>query len=109
MGLSRRFHHIYNDKDIPYDACGTIGKYCEFSEGVLLGGADLAQKWSNRSFEHGDTECDKNSIKIGFSIYDEYIKGTSISAGNILIHIDSNDFFKPSYYKGECKDDESKK
>lgn len=97
MGLSRRYYHMYNNTEIYYDMWsnihfGVIGRYCKFSEITLLLGADAAQKLSNSSFSEGDTECDKNSIKIGFSIYDEYIKGNPISAGNILTHIDSNDF-----------------
>ena len=41
MGLSRRYHHVYIDKEIPYDAWsnihfGVIGKYCRFSENTLL-------------------------------------------------------------------------
>lgn len=110
MGLSRRYHHVYDDKDIPYDAWsnihfGTIGKYCEFSEGVLLGGADLAQKWSNRSFEHGDTVCDQVAIKLGFSIYDEYIKGILINAYNILSYVVNDNVFKYYFQKGKCPDE----
>ena len=52
MGLSRRYHHVYRDKDIPYDVWsnihfGVIGKYCRFSENMLLGGADIVQRESN--------------------------------------------------------------
>ncbi len=52
MGLSRRYHHVYIDKEIPYDAWsnihfGVIGKYCRFSENMLLGGADIVQRESN--------------------------------------------------------------
>lgn len=110
MGLSRRYHHVYDDKDIPYDAWsnihfGTIGKYCEFSEGVLLGGADLAQKWSNRSFEHGDTVCDQVAIKLGFSIYDEYIKSILINAYNILSYVVNDNVFKYYFQNGKCPDE----
>ena len=40
MGLSRRYHHVYIDKEIPYDVWanihfGVIGKYCRFSENTL--------------------------------------------------------------------------
>ena len=53
MGLSRRYHHVYRDKEIPYDVWsnihfGVIGKYCRFSENTLLVGADIAQRISNR-------------------------------------------------------------
>ena len=61
---------------------------------MLLGGADLAQKWSNRSFEHGDTVCDQVAIKLGFSIYDEYIKGILINAYNILSYVVNDNVFK---------------
>ena len=110
MGLSRRYHHVYDDKDIPYDAWsnihfGTIGKYCEFSESVLLGGADKAQKWSNRSFVYGDTVCDQVAIKLGFSIYDEYIKGILINAYNILSYVVNDNVFKYYFQKGRCPDE----
>ena len=115
MGLSRRYHHVYDDKDIPYDAWsnihfGTIGKYCEFSEGVLLGGADFAQRKSNFELKdiytinipEGDTVCDKVAIKLGFSIYDEYIKGILINAYNILSSIVNEDVFKYYFKNGKC-------
>ena len=110
MGLSRRYHHVYRDKEIPYDVWsnihfGVIGKYCRFSENTLLVGADVAQKWSNRSFTQGDTQCDKVAIKIGFSLYDNYIQGRSINAGIVLSHIVDNNFFKYSFYKWECIDE----
>ena len=110
MGLSRRYHHVYRDKEIPYDVWsnihfGVIGKYCRFSENTLLYGADVAQKWSNRSFTQGDTQCDKVAIKIGFSLYDNYIQGRSINAGIVLSHIVDNNFFKYSFYKWECIDE----
>lgn len=121
MGLSRRHHHVYNDKDIPYDAWsnihfGVIGKYCEFSESVLLGGANLAQMWSNRGFSKikqkqwlkGDTICDKVAIKLGFSIYDEYIKGILINADNILSYIVNDNVFKYYFKDGKCPDDKNK-
>ena len=110
MGLSRRYHHVYIDKEIPYDVWsnihfGVIGKYCRFSENTLLYGADVDQKWSNRSFTQGDTQCDKVAIKIGFSLYDNYIQGRSINAGIVLSHIVDNNFFKYSFYKWECIDE----
>ena len=115
MGLSRRYHHVYDDKDIPYDAWsnihfGVIGRYCEFSESVLLDGADLAQKGSNIGFSKiekeewlkGDTVCDKVAIKLGFSIYDEYIKGILINAYNILSSVVNDNVFKYYFKEGRC-------
>ena len=118
MGLSRRYHHIYNDIEIFYDAWsnihfGTIGKYCEFSESVLLGGADAAQRKSNFELKdiytinmpEGDTVCDKVAIKLGFSIYDEYIKGILINAYNILSYVVNDNVFKYYFQKGKCPDE----
>ncbi|SIW05887.1 hypothetical protein MCSV2_170012 [Mucispirillum schaedleri ASF457] len=65
----------------------------------------MDQKWSNRSFTQGDTQCDKVAIKIGFSLYDNYIQGRSINAGIVLSHIVDNNFFKYSFYKWECIDE----
>ena len=81
---------------------GVIGRYCEFSESVLLGGADKAQKWSNRSLIHGDTVFDKVAIKLGFSIYDEYIKGILINAYNILSSVVNDNVFKYYFKEGRC-------
>ncbi len=47
----------------------------------------------------GDTVCDKVAIKLGFSIYDEYIKGILINAYNILSYVVNDNVFK--YYLGE--------
>lgn len=118
MGLSRRYHHVYDDKDIPYDAWsnihfGTIGKYCEFSESVLLGGADAAQRKSNFELKdiytinmpEGDTVCDQVAIKLGFSIYDEYIKGILINAYNILSYVVNDNVFKYYFQNGKCPDE----
>ena len=74
---------------------GLIFIFCEFSESVLLGGADAAQRKSNFELKdiytinmpEGDTVCDQVAIKLGFSIYDEYIKGILINAYNILSYI----------------------
>ena len=62
---------------------------------MLLGGADAAQRKSNFELKDiytinmpkGDTVCDKVAIKLGFSIYDEYIKGILINAYNILSYV----------------------
>ncbi|USF23627.1 polymorphic toxin type 44 domain-containing protein [Mucispirillum schaedleri] len=110
MGLSRRYHHVYIDKEIPYDVWsnidfGVAGKYCRFSENTLLDGADLAQKESNHSFTKGDTQCDKAAIKIGFSIYDKYVKGSFINAYDILSYIVGNDLLKYYFQNGECPDE----
>ena len=118
MGLSRRYHHVYIDKEIPYDVWsnihfGVIGKYCRFSENTLLVGADVAQKWSNRGFSKieqkqwlkGDTICDKVAIKLGFSIYDECIKGILINAYNILSYVVNDNVFKYYFQNGECPDE----
>ncbi len=110
MGLSRRYHHVYRDKEIPYDVWanihfGVIGKYCRFSENTLLYGADVDQKWSNRSFTQGDTQCDKVAIKIGFSLYDKYVKGSFINAYDILSYIVGNDLLKYYFQNGECPDE----
>lgn len=95
---------------------GTIGKYCEFSESVLLGGADAAQMWSNFELKdiytinipEGDTVCDKVAIKLGFSIYDEYIKGILINAYNILSYVVNDNVFKYYFQNGRCPDDKNK-
>ena len=92
MGLSRRYHHVYDDKDIPYDAWSNI------HFGTI-------QKWSNRSFEHGDTVCDQVAIKLGFSIYDEYIKGILINAYNILSYVVNDNVFKYYFQNGKCPDE----
>ncbi len=113
MGLSRRYYHIYNNTEIYYDMWsnihfGVIGRYCKFSEITLLAGADLAQRGSNlKQFKkpEGDTECDKNSIKIGFSIYDEYIKGILINAYNILSYVVNDNVFKYYFQNGKCPDE----
>ena len=53
MGLSRRFHHIYNDKDIPYDIWsnihyGVIGSIVyNYDDEYILNGAGQAQRWSD--------------------------------------------------------------
>ena len=77
---------------------------------MLLGGADAAQMWSNKGFSKiqqkqwlkGDTICDKVAIKLGFSIYDEYIKGILINAYNILSSIVNEDVFKYYFKNGKC-------
>ena len=48
MGLSRRYHHIYNNIDIFYDTWsnihfGFIGTYVGYSQEKLLNGAGEAQ------------------------------------------------------------------
>ena len=121
MGLSRRYHHVYDDKDIPYDAWsnihfGVIGRYCEFSESVLLDGADLAQRVSNFEFKdiytfnvpEGDTLYDKSAIKIGFLIYYKYINHNTIYADEILSEIINDDVFIKYFQGWKCTDDKNK-
>ena len=53
MGLSRRYHHIYNNIDIFYDTWsnihfGFIGTYVGYSQEKLLNGAGEAQKISDQ-------------------------------------------------------------
>ena len=53
MGLSRRFHHIYNYKDIPHDIWsnihyGVIGSIVyNYDDEYILNGAGQAQRWSD--------------------------------------------------------------
>ena len=121
MGLSRRYHHVYDDKDIPYDAWsnihfGVIGRYCEFSESVLLDGADLAQRVSNFEFKdlytfnvpEGDTLYDKSAIKIGFLIHYKYINHNTIYADEILSEIMNDDVFIKYFQGWKCTDDKNK-
>ena len=83
---------------------------------MLLGGADFAQRKSNFELKdiytinipEGDTVCDKVAIKLGFSIYDEYIKGILINAYNILSYVVNDNVFKYYFQKGRCPDDKNK-
>ena len=113
MGLSRRYHHVYDDKDIPYDAWsnihfGVIGRYCEFSESELLYGADIQQHASNSSFAQGDTKYDQAAIKIGFLIYNNYKNNKQMNAKDILLEIIRDNIFKKYFEKGEYTDEGNK-
>ena len=90
MGLSRRYHHVYRDKEIPYDVWsnihfGVIGKYCRFSEDTLLVGADVAQildTWKD------DPEEDKKAITVGCNLYENYtIKHVKINVNHLISKI----------------------
>ncbi len=116
MGLSRRYHHVYIDKEIPYDAWsnihfGVVGKYCRFSENTLLGGADVAQMIDNIKdilklmCPEGDTICDKNAIRLGFLIYNKYVISNTIYADEILLNIMNDEIFLQYFQNGECPDE----
>ena len=78
MGLSRRFHHIYNDKDIPYDIWsnihyGVIGSIVyNYNDEYILNGAGQAQRWSD------NRDC--NTLK---QILDDYESGLKKGSENI--------------------------
>ena len=95
MGLSRRFYHMYNDKEIPYDVWanihfGVIGRKINPSDIILLKGAGTEQVFSDiiygdnitiqeffkrlREFSdnYGDNDGDVEAIKIGFQISEKY-------------------------------------
>ena len=73
----------------------------------------MAQKWSNRRFskieqkqwQKCDNIFDKLAIKLGFSIYDECIKGILINAYNILSYVVNDNVFKYYFQNGECPDE----
>ena len=74
MGLSRRYHHIYNDIEIFYDAWsnihfGVIGTYVGYSKEKLLNGAGYAQKISNQHF------IGTKMIYAGIGYYTNYANG----------------------------------
>lgn len=103
MGLSRRFYHVYRDKDIPYDVWsnihfGVVGKYCSFSEDTLLDGADVAQ--IQDTFKP-DTDEDKKAITIGYNLYKNcFINHITITDNHLLSEIIK---YKLYYINGECK------
>ncbi|WP_242349443.1 polymorphic toxin type 44 domain-containing protein [Mucispirillum schaedleri] len=121
MGLSRRYHHAYGDKEIPYDVWsnihfGVLGKYCRFSENTLLGGADVAQRGSNFNLENiytfkkpkGDTICDKAAIKLGFSIYSFYLANNYVKSDIILSDIFEDRVFIEYFKDRKCPDENNK-
>ncbi|WP_242349441.1 polymorphic toxin type 44 domain-containing protein [Mucispirillum schaedleri] len=110
MGLSRRYHHVYRDKEIPYDVWanihfGVIGSKINPSDFILLKGAGTEQvisdikKYKNNinikdttirllemSGDYGDNEGDIEAIKIGIQVSKNYeIKTVDIIANQILI------------------------
>ena len=108
MGLSRRYHHVYGDKDIPYDVWanihfGVIGSKINPSDFILLKGAGTEQiisdiknkgnmtikecfiRLGEFSGNYGDNEGDIEAIKIGVQISKDYeIKTVDIIVNQIL-------------------------
>ncbi len=97
MGLSRRYHHVYRDKEIPYDVWanihfGVIGSKINPSDYILLKGTGTEQVFSDfsghiknlevkdafsrlldiKNDDYGDNGGDVDAIKIGFQISQEY-------------------------------------
>ena len=113
---------------------GAIGRYCEVSELILLLASDGAQMGSDamkikRDCESdiqqyhlftcikntyyklkengiGDTNCDQSAIKIGFAIYNEFVKNNKqVNAQNMIDDIMTNTVYKAYFDTGECKDE----
>lgn len=114
MGLSRRFHHVYKGIDIPYDVWsnihfGAIGRDCGFFEWMLLHGSNLEQIIHNLKtycLFKGDSESDQSAIKIGFAIYNEFVKNNKqVNANNVLENIINNTVYKAYFHTGEFQDE----
>ena len=113
MGLSRRYHHVYGDKDIPYDVWanihfGVIGNEINSNHFTLLKGAGTEQVFSDVlghiknlevkdafirlldirkiSGDYGDNGGDVEAINIGFQISNGYDNKTVEKVTNQMLN-----------------------
>lgn len=91
----KSYYHKYKDYDYFYDVWsnihyGYVGLSVGFDEDMLLNGADLAQIIDSKGGNVEDTNDDKTSIKIGFSLYYKYGKyAEGLTANDILEALDN--------------------
>lgn len=91
----KSYYHKYKDYDYFYDVWsnihyGYVGLSVGFDEDMLLNGADLAQIIDSKGNNAGDTDDDKTSIKIGFTLYYKYGKyADGLTANDILEALDA--------------------
>lgn len=91
----KSYYHKYKDYDYFYDVWsnihyGYVGLSVGFDEDMLLNGADLAQIIDSKGNNAEDTDDDKTSIKIGFTLYYKYGKyADGLTANDILEALDT--------------------
>lgn len=91
----KSYYHKYKDYDYFYDVWsnihyGYVGLSVGFDEDTLLNGADLAQIIDSKGNNAEDTDDDKTSIKIGFTLYYKYGKyADGLTANDILEALDA--------------------